>query len=90
MMLSRGRGGFNSRTMTRTTVGRTKARVDVELPGTHGPGNVHVQTKGPGGRQKYPIADPNDLSGLPRSLRENETIKRGIEKAFGILERFTP
>jgi len=83
-----GRGGFNSRTVARTEMGRTKVRVDVELPGTHGPGNVHVQTKGPGGPQKYPVSDPSDLSGLPRTLRENEIIQKGIEKAFDILKRW--
>lgn len=90
MALTRGRGGFNSRTMARTTIGRTSARVDLELPGTHGPANIHVQTKGLGGNQKYRITDPSDLSGLPRSLRENEAIKRGIEKAFKLLESYKP
>jgi hypothetical protein len=83
-------GGFNSRTVARTISGRTRVRVDVELPGRHGPGNVHVQTKGPGGNQKYPVDSPADLSGLPRFLRENEMIKRGVEKAFDLLERFKP
>ena len=93
MALTRGQargGGFNSRTVARTTMGRTKARVDVELPGKHGPGNVHVQTKGPGGPDKFPISTPNDLSGLPRILRDNEIIRRGIDKAFDLLERFKP
>ena len=80
--------GYNSRTTARTQIGKQNARVDVELPTKNTPGDVHVQTKGPGGKQKYHIMDPNDLSGLPRFLRENETIQRGIQKAFDLLSRF--
>jgi hypothetical protein len=82
--------GFNSRTTARTKIGKQAARVDAELPTGHSPGEVHVQTKGPGGPQKYRVPSANDLSGLPRVLRENETIQRGITKAFELIERFKP
>jgi RHS repeat-associated protein len=80
--------GFNSRTTGRAQIGKQDARVDAELPTDHSSGDVHVQTKGPGGPQKYRITDPNDLSGLPRFLRDNESIQRGIQKAFDLISRF--
>ena len=82
--------GFNSRTTARVQIGKQNARVDVELPTKNTPGEVHVQTKGPGGPQKYRVPSADDMSNVPRSLRENETIQRGIEKAFDLLSRWRP
>ncbi len=80
----------NSHTVTQTQIGKQNARVDVEYPEGGRDGNVHVQTKGPGGRERYGVGDPNDLSGLPKFLRDNQTIQRGVQKAFDLLNRFVP
>lgn len=80
--------GHNSRTTARTKIGKQSVRVDAELPTDHSPGDVHVQTKGPGGPQKFRVPGVDELSGLPKAIRENSIIQRGIEKAFDLINRF--
>jgi hypothetical protein len=80
----------DSHTTAQTQIGKQNARVDVDYPEGGRPGSVHVQTKGPGGAQYHPVRDANDLSGLPKFLRDNQTIQRGVQKAFDLLNRFVP
>lgn len=66
--------------------GRT--RVDWEEPTGNTPGNVHVQGKGRGAVPKTKIESLRDLDKLPKAIRENPTIRRGVERALEQLRRF--
>jgi RHS repeat-associated protein len=68
--------------------GHGRTRVDWEEPTDDTPGNVHVQGKGKGGIPKVKIESLDDLKKLPRSIRENKNIRRGIERALEQLRKF--
>jgi hypothetical protein len=81
-----------SKSHTTTTVdlpGRGRTRVDWEEPTENGPGNVHVQGKGKNAVPKTRIDGPEDIQKLPRDVRENDAIRRGIERALEQLKKFT-
>ncbi len=63
--------------------------MDWEEPTPRGPGNVHVQGKGRGAVPKTKIGGPEDLGKLPRDVRDNPVIRRGIERALEQLKKFT-
>jgi hypothetical protein len=64
------------------TVKGYDVRVDWESPGNNG--NVHVTVDG----GKIFISDPSDLSGLPKSLRNNDWVQKQVQRAFGQMTRF--
>jgi hypothetical protein len=68
--------------------GHGRTRVDWEEPTDDTPGNVHVQGKGKGAIGKIKIESLDDLKKLPRSIRENKIIRRGIERALEQLRKF--
>ncbi|MGH7426320.1 MAG: RHS repeat-associated core domain-containing protein, partial [Candidatus Methylomirabilales bacterium] len=78
-------GGI-SKTLAWAKIEKLRVRVDVEFPTGGSTGNIHVQVKGPGAPKKYYIDNPNDLSALPRSIREDADIVRAIRKNFVLLE----
>jgi RHS repeat-associated protein len=59
-----------------------EVRVDWESPGRDG--NVHVTVDG----RKIFISDPQNLSGLPKSLRKNEWVQNQVHHAFEQMRRF--
>ena len=81
--------GGTSKTITNVEINRAKVRVDVEFPTGGSTGNVHVQVKGPGAGKFY-LNNLDDLAELPKSIRNNESIQRGVKKAFDLLNRYVP
>jgi RHS repeat-associated protein len=85
-----GRRGFqNFRTLNGRQIGKNSVSVDGEIGGSGSP-QVHVEINGPGydpkGNGKIMINNANDLSGLPKSIRNDAQVIRAINKAF---ERLT-
>ena len=79
-----------SKSHTTATVdipGLGRTRVDWEEPTGNTPGNVHVQGKGRGGVPKTRIGGPDDMNKLPKAIRENPTIRRGVERALEQLRK---
>jgi len=79
---SRGFTGGNSKTVVNVAIGRQKVRVDVEYPTGTSSGNVHNQTKGAGGKEKFYLEQASDLGSLPGPIRSNSDIQRAVERAF--------
>jgi hypothetical protein len=81
------RGFSNKRIVNNVKIGKNSVLVDAEV-GRSGESQVHVQVKGPGYNTrngKFIISDPNDLSNLPGSIRNNQQIQDAISKAFEYL-----
>lgn len=76
-------------TATAAISGHDTVRVDWEEPTENTPGNVHIQGKGRGAPPKTKIEGLEDLKNLPRAIRENDTIRRGVERALEQLRKFT-
>lgn len=78
-----------SHTVATTDIaGNGRVRVDWEEPAGDQPGNVHVQGKGKGALPKTIMRTIEDLKNLPKAVRENQTIQRGVQKALDLLDRF--
>jgi hypothetical protein len=77
----RGKSGGTSHTTVQKKIHGRNVRVDVEFPTGGSSGNVHVHI----GKQKHFLNSPDDIRSLPKSVRRDRNIQRGIEKAFDLL-----
>lgn len=79
--------GGTSKTVVNVKIGKVKVRVDIEYPTGESSGNVHIQTKGAGGSEKYYLNGAEGLSELPNAIRGNSEIQRAVDRAFEQLRK---
>jgi hypothetical protein len=77
---------WTSKTITNVEVKWWKARVDVEYPTWWSSWNVHIQFKWKGWNYKEYLNSIDDLSKLPKDIRNNKEIINWVNKAFRNLE----
>jgi hypothetical protein len=77
-------GGTSSTVFPRRKIRGLDVRVDVEYPTGESTGNVNIHIN----NDKIYLDSVDDLQLLPSRLRKNTQIRRAVEKAFGLLERY--